>query len=432
MDEIVEFPESFLWGSAVSGHQIEGGNRHSDWWHWELATSTQPNSGAAVDHWNRFEEDYDLLEKMGHQAFRIGIEWARIEPQKGVFDPATAAHYRKMLESLRRRGIKICLTLHHWVLPQWVARQNDWLNPDTVTHFLRYVEFVLNEFGEFPDLWITLNEPMVALLAENISGDFPPQRRSIPAFRKAARNMLRAHAGAYSLIHQYDPSARVGLAMNYPCFQAWGSPGWGGWYERRMETFSRKLLYQAWDASVHTGHLHWIFGKGEIEGLRDSIDFCGINYYFRLSLRFCRRCWRTGFLDLNAVPPGVQTTDLNWQIWPKGLAQVINDVWNQYGKPIYITENGLADQEDRLRADYIIQHLTQLHCALKKGIPVEGYFHWSFIDNFEWKEGFKPRFGLVAVDYDDSTLPRTLRPSAKLYSQIIRNNGIPLNKLSEE
>jgi len=422
-NEFVKFPESFLWGSAVSGHQIEGGNRHSDWWHWELATTLQPHSGIAVDHWNRFEEDYDLLEKMGHHVFRVGIEWSRIEPKKGVFDPKAVAQYRKMFESLRRRGIQICLTLHHWVLPKWVTLQNDWLNSDTVEQFLRYVEFVLNELGDFPDLWITLNEPMVALLAGNISGDFPPQRHSIIAFRKAARNMLRAHAGAYALIHRHDASAQVGLAMNYPYFNTWGSSGLPGFYERCSKVVAKKLLFQAWDASIHSGHLHWIFGRGEIEGLRDSIDFCGINYYFRLTFRFNHRCWRTGFLDLNAVPPGVKTSDLGWQIWPEGLGEIIDDVWNQYKKPIYITENGLADKTDHQREDFITDHLIQIHHAVDKGIPVKGYFHWSFIDNFEWKEGFEPRFGLVAVDYNDPSLKRTLRPSALFYSQIIKNHG---------
>ena len=246
MSDFLRFQKNFLWGSAVSGHQIEGGNTHSNWWHWELATEEQPNSGKAVDHWNRFEEDYNLLADMGHQAFRLGIEWARVEPRRGEFDLDAIAHYRQMLESLRNHGIKICLTLHHWVLPQWVAEQNDWRNPDTVTQFLCYAERMITEFGEFPELWITLNEPMVASLAGNLSADFPPQRRSLRAFREVSRNMLRAHAGAYRLIHQQYPGAKVGLAMAYPDLQPWGSRGLAGAYERLAMRLGKLVIYQAW------------------------------------------------------------------------------------------------------------------------------------------------------------------------------------------
>jgi beta-glucosidase len=423
MNTFLTFPENFLWGSAVSGHQIEGANKHSDWWHWELATPEQPESGMAVDYWNRFEEDHELLAAMGHQAFRIGIEWARVEPRKGEFDRAAIEQYRRMLDSLRRHGIKICLTLHHWVLPHWVAEQGDWVNPATVGHFLQYVGVILDELGEFPELWITLNEPMVALLAGNLSGDFPPQRRSVAAFRKAARNMLRAHAGAYRLIHQKIAAARVGIAMAYPYMAPWESPGLRGWYERQAERFLHELLFRAWDRSVHSGRLHPFFGRGKIDGLEDSIDFCGVNYYFRMSLRFAWKKWRTGFLDIDSIPRGVETTDMGWQIWPEGLSKILDEVWGLDGKPIYITENGIADADDQKRPGYLTGHLRQIHAALQKGIPVEGYFHWSFIDNFEWKEGFEMKFGLVAVDRADPALKRRPRPSAQLYSQIIRDNG---------
>jgi beta-glucosidase len=421
---VLKFPDNFLWGSAVSGHQIEGDNTHSDWWHWELATEAQPVSGKAVDHWNRFEDDHELLASMGHQAFRFGIEWARVEPRRGEIDQAAVEHYRRMLRSLRDHGIQICLTLHHWVLPQWVAEQNDWRNPDTVDCFLRYVEFVVQEFAEFPDLWITLNEPMVASLAGNISGDFPPQRRSFAAFRQVTRNMLRAHAGAYRLIHQHCPEARVGIAMAYPYFEGWGSRGLAGWYERQAVRLGKTVLYQAWDRSIETGRLHPLLGSGAVDGLRDSVDFCGINYYLRMTPCFSLRHPRTGFLDLAALPEGVKTNDFRWQIWPEGIRHTIEEVWARFRKPIFITENGIADKDDSRRGKYIVEHLRHIHEAQAGGIPVQGYFHWSFIDNFEWKEGFEMKFGLVEVDPDDADLTRQPRSSAALFSRIIRNNGL--------
>lgn len=418
-----KFPENFLWGSAVSGHQIDGHNEHSDWWHWELATEGQQVSGKAVDHWNRFEEDHDLLVAMGHEAFRFGLEWARIEPRRGEFDQAAVEQYRRMLQSLRDRGIKICLTLHHWVLPQWVSEQDDWMNPETVDQFLRYVDFVVQEFGEFPDLWITVNEPMVASLAGNLSGDFPPQRKSILASRKVTRNMLRAHAGAYRLVHQHCPHARVGVAMAYPHLEAWGTPGPAGWYERIAAWFGRKVVYEAWDRSIQTGWFHPLIGWGGVEGLRDSVDFCGINYYFRMTPRFSLKHRRSGFLDPAALPEGVEINDFDWQIWPKGIRHIIGYAWKRFQKPIFITENGIADRDDSRRGDYIVDHLQQIQQAIADGLPVEGYFHWSFIDNFEWKEGFEMKFGLVEVDPEDPELTRRPRSSAELYSRIIRNRG---------
>ncbi len=424
MSTLLKFPDGFLWGSAVSGHQIEGGNQHSDWWHWELATEAQPNSGQAADYWNRFEEDHELLKSMGHQAFRLGIEWARVEPRRGEFDPEAINQYRQILESLQKHGIKICLTLHHWVLPQWIAEQDDWRNPDTVKQFLRYAERMVKEFSEFPELWITLNEPMVASLAGNIAGNFPPQRRSFRAFRAVTRNMLRAHAGASQLIHQHCPEAQVGLAMAYPDLQPWGSRGLAGIYERLAMHLGKIFVYQAWDSSVQTGKLHRLLGRGSIEDLRGSVDFCGINYYFRMTPRFSFRHPRTGFLDLEATPDGVDKNDFDWQIWPKGLYRVLHETWDRFGKPMYITENGIADQTDTKRGAYILEHLKQLHRAQQEGLPIKGYFHWSFIDNFEWNEGFDMKFGLVEIDPADPDLKRVPRPSAAVYSQIIRQNGI--------
>ena len=426
MSGFLEFPKNFLWGSAVSGHQIEGGNHHSDWWHWELATPKQPVSGKAIDYWNRFEEDHQLLEEMGHQAFRLGIEWARVEPRKDEFDPAAIGQYRRILESLRGRGIKICLTLHHWVLPLWVAGQGGWASPETIGAFLRYAERMVEEFADYPELWITFNEPMVAALAGYITADFPPQRRCFRAFRKAVRHMLRAHVGAYRIIHRIRPGARVGIATAYPCIEPWGSPGLAGKYERKFAELGKTWVYRAWDQSVETGRLHPLFGRGAIDGLRGSVDFCGINYYFRITPRASFKHWKTGFFDFEAIPAGTATSDIGWQIHPEGIYKISSEVWNRFGKPIFVTENGVADAADTLRPAYLAGHLAQLHRAIADGIPVQGYFHWSYIDNFEWNEGFAMKFGLVGVDADDPGLKRVPRPSAALYSRIIHRNGLPL------
>lgn len=424
MSAFRSFPKNFLWGSAVSGHQIEGENHHSDWWHWELATPTQPHSGKAIDYWNRFKEDHDCLHEMGHQIFRMGIEWARVEPRENEFDDTVIEQYREIFTSLRKHNIKICLTLHHWVLPQWVAKKGGWTHSKTVEYFLRYVERMVQEFSSDPELWITFNEPMVAALAGYISADFPPQRRNFFAFRKAVRNMLKAHAGAYRIIHDKNPDARVGVANNYPIIEPWGSTGLKGSYERLFQRLGKLWFYQAWDESLQTGTLHRLFGKGSIGGLRDSVDFCGVNYYFRVTPRASLSHWKTFFLNLDARPEGTVLTDMGWQIHPEGIREVSSEVWNRFKKPIFITENGIADATDTKRAAYITEHLKQVHQAIQDGVQIEGYFHWSYIDNFEWNEGFDMKFGLVEVDQNDPDLQRIPRPSATLYSEIIRENGL--------
>jgi beta-glucosidase len=424
MSDDLKFPDGFIWGSATSGHQIEGHNRHSNWWHWELATEAQPHSGKAVDYWNRFEEDHALMAEMGLQAFRIGIEWARIEPQKGEYDLEAIARYREIFQSLEKHGIKICLTLHHWVVPQWAAVKGGWRNPEMVDWFLEYVRFAVEQFGEFPFQWITLNEPLVAALAGYLSGDFPPGRRNYFELRKVVKNMLKAHAGAYKIIHNFDADAMVGLAMAYPDLQTWGSKGFAGWYERMVVALGNRFLFQAWDEAVKTGKLHPLYGTGTIQGLENSVDFCGVNYYFRMTLRFSLKHRKTWFIDQEATPVGVDKNDFGWQIWPEGIRTVISKVWKRFGKPIVITENGIADRTDGKRAAYITEHLKQVFQCLENGIPILGYYHWSFIDNFEWKEGFDMRFGLVEVDPDDPELKRKPRASAQVYSRIIQNNGL--------
>ena len=428
----LDFPENFIWGTSTGGHQVEGGNAFSDWWAWEQKgfIVDKTVSGRAMDYWNRHEEDHALMAELAYKGFRLGIEWARVEPQKDHFDRDAIKHYRKILQSLRHHNFKICLTLHHWVLPHWVAAQGDWQNPDTVNQFLRYVSFVIEELGAFPDYWVTLNEPMVPAIMGNLLGRFPPQRHSIKAYRAVSRALLRAHAGAFRLIHTLQPQApdgtlsKVGVAMAYPWIEPWNSPGPAGWYERFAVFLARRLASEAWDYTIRTGKPHWIHGGPAIAGIQDSYDYCGINYYTRASLKADRRKRCQYWIDDTQVPEGVKVTQMGWQIYPEGLYRTICSVWKRFGKPILITENGIADDTDSERPCYIVEHLAQVHRALREGIPILGYFHWSFLDNFEWREGFSKRFGLIAVQHDDPDLKRSPRRSAYLYSEIAQKNAL--------
>ena len=231
----LHFPEGFLWGTATSGHQIEGWNDSSDWWEWEQRGHIHDGtrSGRAMEYWDRYESDHELMAQLGYPAFRLGVEWARIEPTRGRIDGRALNHYRKILTSLRAHGIRICLTLNHWVLPHWVVQQHDWMNPKTIEDFLAYAGIVIEALGEFPDYWVTFNEPMVPAIAGNLFTRHPPQRGSWRAFRAVTNAHLEAHARVYHLIHQRVPRApdgdatRVGVAKAYPWIEAWGSSGCG-------------------------------------------------------------------------------------------------------------------------------------------------------------------------------------------------------------
>ncbi len=430
--ETLQFPDGFVWGTATAGHQVEGGNKASDWWEWETLGLIEDGtrSGRAVDYWNRFEEDHALMASFGLKAFRLGIEWSRIEPERGKIDKDAVVRYHKIFQSLRRHNIKICLTIYHWVLPAWVAKQGDWLNPKTLCHLEEFAKVVLDEFGEYPDLWITLNEPMVPAVAGNLLGLFPPQRRSLRHYRAIVKALLKAHASLYELIHTKVPLApdggptKVGVAQAYPSVEPWGSGGMRGIYERGMSDLAKYLGYGAWDSAILSGR-SGLFGIGHKDKiLYNSYDFCGINYYYRTSLRFDGSRKEQFYLDELAVPDGITTTDMGWQIYPEGLYGMLEYVWRRFQRPIYITENGIADSDDRLRPSYILRHVAQIYRAIQNGIPVCGYYHWSFIDNFEWREGFAKKFGLIEVDHTDDDLERKPRPSAELFGEIIKTNGI--------
>ncbi len=428
------FPAGFLWGVATAGHQVEGNNTHSNWWAWEQQglVKDATRSGRACDYWNRFRTDHDLLQKIGCNVFRLGIEWARIEPERDRFDPEAIAHYRRILEDLQRRGIRVCLTLNHWVVPQWFAAAGSWLAPDALARWEHFLLRVIPEFGDLVDLWITLNEPMVPVLAGYLAGYHPPCRRRPLEAARVFRVLLEAHALAYTCIHNLvahpangDGPPRVGFAGAYQWVEPYHDKGPLLPLERVLSRLVARVSFEAWDESVVSGRVQWPWGMGrEIPGLAGSVDFIGVNYYMRISTRLDAGTLSNVKSGGYHVPPGVETSEMGWQIYPPGFRLVLHAVRRRFGRPIYITENGCCDSGDRQRRRYILSHLQQLHQALIEGCDIRGYMHWSFTDNFEWREGFAKRFGLVAMDHDDPELRRRPRPSAAMLSEIIAANGL--------
>lgn len=393
------FPKNFLWGAASSAHQVEG-NNHNDWTEWEKLGLVRSGdvSGRATGHYQRFREDFGLAAKLGHTAHRFSLEWSRIEPQPGRFDLGALDHYRQVLTELRRLKLEPLVTLHHFTNPLWVRDWDGWLSPRTVDAFGNYVLTVVRELGAFVRYWITMNEPTVYTSLGYISGYWPPQRRNYLAAWRAIRNMSRAHDLAYRIIHRHNPDARVGVANNLSDFVP-ARPG--HWLDRAQVAFADYWHNRWW--------LNQTYGQQ---------DFIGLNYYFHHPLRF--RFTTVSKLFAPEPPDDLPRTDTDWPIHPAGLGRVLDSL-RTYRRPIIITENGLADSADAKRASFIRAHVAELAAARQRGIDVEGYIYWSLTDNFEWREGFAPRFGLVAIDY--GTLRRTTRPSAYTFRQICQQNG---------
>ena len=411
----LKFPEGFLWGAATASHQVEG-NTHNDWSEWEKenakrlaqeseasfhwnphwkkfrSEATNPEnyiSGTACDHYGRFREDFDLAKSLSHNAHRFSIEWSRIEPEEGVFDEKEIEHYRGVIRALRERGIEPFVTLWHWTLPLWLRDQGGILAPRFPEYFERYTKKIVEALGEQVQFWITLNEPDVVSSHAYLKGAWPPQKKSLFLTLRAWHSLKRAHIKAYRIIKNLSPTAQVGIAKHQVTFE-----------------IARPTLIN----SILKAGADWLWNRHFLNLIRNHQDFIGLNHYNRNVID-------NGF-NKN---PNVKQTDFGWEYYPESLYHALVELI-PFNKPIYITENGIADAADELRQKFIPAALSAVHRAIDAGAPIRGYLYWSLLDNFEWDKGYWPRFGLIAVDRTTQT--RTIRPSARTYAQICRDNAL--------
>lgn len=429
----LSFPPGFLWGTACAGHQVEGDNVHSNWWQWEQLGQVHDGtrSGRACDYWNRWRDDHALMQSYGHNVLRLGVEWARLEPRRGEFDSDATARYRAMLEDLQSRGMKVCLTLNHWVLPEWFAAAGGWLNDDAIACWERFVTHVALSMGDLVDLWVTLNEPMVPVLAGYLAAHHPPCRVAPLEAGRVFAQLLYAHARAYHLLHalvKRTPDGappQVGIATAYQAVETYHHHGLRKWAEAPLARLIARISFGAWDRSLATGRVAAPFGYGQqIPGLRGSVDWIGVNYYMRISARLGRGTLSNVKVGGYVIPPGIEATEMGWQIYPPGFYDVLMQVQRNFRKPIYVTENGCCDSGDEVRRRYLLSHWAQMQRALRHGCDLRGYMLWTFIDNFEWREGFAKKLGVMAMDHDDPELRRVPRPSAEMYREVIAANAV--------
>jgi beta-glucosidase len=433
---MIRFPAGFLWGAATSAHQVEGDNRNNDWWRFEQIPGRIAHgdrSGVACRHYERFDSDFALAEADGHTAHRLSLEWSRIEPARGRIDAIAVAHYHEVLASLMRRRLVPIVTLLHFTIPAWVEDLGGWENRETIDHFARFVAFCAREYGGEIDWWCTVNEPEVMGFHGWSEGTWPPAKHDDSLALAVIANLLEAHARAYRILHEEDRldadgdgrAVLASFAKNRP--ELVPENPWSPFDQLRAH-FEHRVFNEAVEQAVATGDIALSIPgatsvRRSVPELKRSLDYYGLNYYTRYQVRMFAR-------DVHVAKRGASVTDLAWEIYPQGFEDALVRV-GRLGVPILVTENGFADARDAVRPRALVTHLIHLARAIERGVTVAGYLHWSLIDNFEWADGYAPRFGLYAVDFADPELPRRRTRSAELYSRIVRANAID-NELAAE
>jgi beta-glucosidase len=408
------FPKGFLWGAAIAGHQAEGDNVASDAWFLENIQPTEFHepSGAGVDHYRLYDQDIATLAKLGLNTFRFSIEWARVEPVEGMFSVAALEHYRDVLLSCRRHGVKSMVSFNHFVTPAWFAARGGWEVQDAPQLYARYCAQVARHLGELIDYATTFNEPNLPRILFGIPGPLSgmannPRMQQMLAkagqlagtgkwsswiFGDIARietGLLAGHAAGYQAIKAVRADLPVGFSIAIVDDQAVD----GG---EAMLARKRAIAYEPWFRAI------------QAHG-----DFIGVQTYTRELI---------GPDGVRPPPKDVTFTSNHMEYYPQALEATIRYTASNVKLPVYVTENGISTDDDSQRVAYIRTAVQGVARCLKDGIDVRSYIHWSLLDNFEWIFGYGPHFGLIAVDR--ATMKRTVKPSARVYGQIARANGI--------
>ncbi len=425
----LRFPQGFLWGTASSAYQCEGGNTNSQWYRWEQQGRILSGEacGQAADWWKSAEQDFDLAEQMENNALRLSVEWSRIEPSEGRWDTAAIDRYRTMLRGLRLRGMKPVVTLHHFTEPLWFAERGGFTEADNIRYFVRFAEHIVYALRDLCDFWVTINEPNVYATQGYITQSFPPGEQNLLRGLRVLRNLMQAHVEAFYAIRRLQPVSMVGYCLHYRLFDPASvlSPLDRG-VAAIQESFFNWAALQAAETGQFSFPLNLVLSS--IARAAGARDYHGVNYYTREMVRFDPSL-PTELFGQRFARPGAPRNDPGLddsfgEIYPPGIYRVLRTIYRRTrgNKPLYVTENGFCDALDDRRPAAILEHLAMLHHAIDEGIPVRGYLYWSLVDNFEWNDGWTARFGLVEVN--QRTQKRLPRPSASMFGEISRANAI--------
>jgi beta-glucosidase len=389
----LSFPDGFLWGTATSSHQIEGGNVNNDWWDFEHAPGTicKESSGDGCDSWHRWPEDLDLLASLGFGSYRFSLEWSRIEPAEGEWSLAALDHYRRILAGCLERGLVPNVTFNHFTLPRWLAGRGGWEAPEAPERFARFCERATGHLGDLIGRACTINEPNIVALMGYLVTVFPPGVSDAGRRRAVNESLCRAHRLAAAAIRSGPGEFPVGLALSMTDYQAVD----GG--EERRDRIRRSAEDVFLEATA-------------------GDDFLGIQTYTRMEI---------GPEGMRLPAPGARITQMGYENWPDALEACIRRAWDVTGgMPLVVTESGIGTADDTERVTFVGQALAGVRRCIDDGIDISGFTYWSLLDNFEWTAGYVPRFGLVEVDRE--TFERTPKPSAHWLGQVARSNRVEL------
>jgi beta-glucosidase len=431
------FPAEFVWGAATASYQIEGAanedGRGESIWDRFSATPGKVRTGdtglVACDFYHRYREDIALMRELGLDAFRFSIAWPRIIPEgRGRVNPPGLDFYDRLVDELLANDIEPFATLYHWDLPQALEDRGGWASRETVDAFGEYAQVVAERLGDRVSRWITHNEPQVSSWAGYGSGSHAPGRHSKSDATAAAHHLLLSHGRAVEIIRAAASKAAVGITLNLYSVQADGDDESAVEVARRIDGGDNRWFLDPIFRGEYPADVLELLGdaappveEGDLAAISTPLDFLGVNNYSRLVIGGGGKPLRNS----NAV-----YTDMDWEVYPEGLYEVLVRLRDEYSVPtIYVTENGAAfgdirghDGEvlDPERQDYLDGYIRAVGRAVQAGVPVSGYFVWSFLDNFEWAHGYSKRFGIVYVDYP--TLERVPKGSFHWYGDLIRQH----------
>jgi beta-glucosidase len=433
------FPRDFVWGVATSAFQIEGaaladGKGPSIWDEFcrvPGAIADGGNGDIACDHYHRLESDLDLIADLGVTAYRFSISWPRVQPTgSGAVNPEGLAFYERLVDGLLKRGIQPYATLYHWDLPAELQRRDGgWLSRDTAYRFADYAQIVMRHLGDRVASLATHNEPWVSAVLGYERGVFAPGLKDRRVAYQASHHLLLSHGLALKAMRSMRVQAELGIVLNMsPVYPATESEP--DVQQARIEDghlirwYSDALFKGQYPADIldHLGADAPLIQSGDAEIIAQPCDFLGINYYHPTV--------SSSSIPTAPATRGARVTDMGWEVAPHRLAELLIRLHRDYRlPPILITENGAAYRdsmvdgrvEDELRLQYIESHVLAVAEAMEHGVNAKGYFVWSLLDNFEWAEGYRKRFGIVHVDYE--TQQRTLKRSAEWYRSLMRATG---------
>ena len=440
-----DFGDQFVWGCSTSAFQIEGGAsdgaRVPSIWDTFCevpgAIRDRSNGAIACDHFNRWPEDMALGQSIGLNAYRFSISWPRIVSARGAApNQEGLAFYARLVDGMLGRGLQPWVTLYHWDLPQYLQDAGGWANRDTIAAYVEYADVVTRHLGDRVKHWITHNEPWCTAMHGNLDGMHAPGLKSVPTALQVCHNVLVSHGLAVPIIRANVPGARVGIALSlHPIAAASDAPA-DHEAVTRHDAFRNRWFLDPLHGRGYPETPMAMLGldapaieAGDMAAIAAPTDFLGVNYYFPEAVKDDAG---GGFLQTSVIlPEGRERTDFGWEVAPHGLTELLARIARDYQPAeMYVTENGSSydDQveadgsiNDTKRRDYLARHLNAVQQARQAGVPVQGYFAWSLLDNFEWSEGYLRRFGIAYVDFD--TQKRTLKLSGQWYRDFLGGPG---------